>query len=75
MNNDKVLHLLAGLIISLAMSLAFGPWIGFACAFVAGIAKELYDRWDYGIFDVLDLSYTIAGGVLGSLIVGMMGGN
>jgi len=30
----------------------------------AGLGKEAYDRLDYGLFDKLDLFFTILGGVV-----------
>jgi hypothetical protein len=41
---------------------------------MGGIAKELYDRWDYGVFDLPDLIATVEGGVIGALIVAVWGG-
>ena len=65
MAQDKKLHLLAGL----GISIIFGwhnPLIGIGAGFVAGIAKEVYDYLDYGGFDKLDMLYTWAGSLLGA---------
>ena len=65
MEQDKKLHLLAGL----GIAIIFGwhnPLIGLAAGFIAGIAKEVYDYLDYGLFDKYDMFATWAGSLLGA---------
>ena len=65
MAQDKKLHLLAGL----GIAIIFGwqnPMIGLAAGFVAGVAKEVYDYLDYGLYDKQDMLYTWAGSLLGA---------
>ena len=66
--NDKLIHMIAGFIITLAVSALYSPTLGLVCAVIAGIAKELYDRWDYGVFDLDDLASTIVGGGIAFII-------
>ena len=68
MDYDKNLHLASGL----AMDLVFGianPWIGLGCGMAAGVAKEIYDYFDYGLFDKLDMYYTWAGAIAGAGLI------
>lgn len=65
MEEDKKLHLLAGL----GISIIFGwqnPLIGLVAGLLAGIAKEVYDYMDYGLYDTKDMLYTWVGTVLGA---------
>ena len=62
---DKKLHLASGLAIAFAFGI-YNPWIGLGCGMAAGVAKEIYDYFDYGLFDKLDMYYTWAGAVLGA---------
>ncbi len=60
---DKVLHFAAGLIIGI--SALFLPWyLSAAAVIIAGIGKEIKDQIVYGGFDIYDLLFTIAGGVV-----------
>ena len=65
MAQDKKLHLLAGLVIAIIFGWQY-PLIGLGAGFMAGVAKEIYDYFDYGLFDKLDMYYTWAGAVLGA---------
>jgi hypothetical protein len=67
--NDKLIHLICGFILAVCGAVLCNPIVGFVCATMGGIAKELYDRWDYGVFDLPDLIATVEGGVIGALIV------
>lgn len=62
--SDKRLHIIAGLVIAafFALVIPTGRLWCMAPAIVAGIAKELYDYFDYGKFDWVDMLYTITGG-------------
>lgn len=37
--------------------------------FAVGVGKEIYDRRDYGLFSVRDLSWDVAGGVSASVLL------
>lgn len=54
---DKKLHLASGLAIAFVFGI-YNPWIGLGCGMAAGVAKEIYDYFDYGLFDKLDMYYT-----------------
>lgn len=67
--NDKVLHFLAGMTISLLIGFLFwNPVIGFTIASALGLAKEVKDEVTYGGFDAVDLLATAFGGFTGALI-------
>lgn len=68
MSYDKKLHLLAGL----AIAIIFGwhnPLIGLSAGIIAGIAKEVYDYFDYGLFDKKDMLFTWLGAIIGALVI------
>ena len=65
MDYDKKLHLASGLAIAFAFGIA-NPWIGLGCGMAAGVAKEIYDYLDYGLYDKQDMLYTWAGSLLGA---------
>ena len=69
---DKLLHFVAGSIcsafvyvITLNLALAIGA------SALLGIAKEVYDSRGHGTVEVLDAVATIAGGILGALLMGV----
>ena len=68
---DKKLHLLAGLALSLVAGLLFCPLIGLAAAAVIGAFKEIVWDWllEKGTPEFLDFVATVAGGVLGAVIL------
>ena len=73
---DKKLHFIAGLCITcvavLLCYLCYGVvnlWLGIGCGMVAGVAKEIYDYLDYGLFDKYDMLATWAGSLLGAGLV------
>ena len=71
MPKDKKLHLLAGLALSILAGLFIYPLIGLATAAVVGALKEII--WDWllkkGTPELLDFVATVAGGVLGAVIL------
>jgi hypothetical protein len=71
MLKDKTLHLLAGLALSILAGLLICPLIGLATAVVVGALKEII--WDWllkkGTPEFLDFVATVAGGVLGTVIL------
>lgn len=74
MPRDKSLHLLAGLALSLLAGLLFCPFIGLVTAAVVGALKEII--WDWllkkGTPEPLDFVATVAGGVIGYVLVGWL---
>lgn len=64
MSYDKKLHFRWGCIISLLIGLD-NPLYGLSVGVTAGIAKEVYDYYNYGLFDKYDMYYTWAGAVIG----------
>ena len=71
MPKDKKLHLLAGLALSILAGLFVYPLVGLATAAVIGALKEIV--WDWllkkGTPEFLDFVATVAGGVLGAVIL------
>ena len=70
-SKDKQKHLLAGLALSILAGLFVYPLIGLATAAVVGALKEII--WDWllkkGTPELLDFVATVAGGVLGAVIL------
>ncbi len=66
---DKRLHIIAGFLIGV-IGTVITPYsvLGILAAFMAGIAKELYDQYSYGGFDYQDMIATWMGGIIGSAI-------
>lgn len=61
---DKKLHFIAGLLISLIVSIAVNPTCGLLISMVAGVVKEIKDYLDYGGPDVIDCLATWLGGLI-----------
>ena len=68
MAQDKKLHLLAGIVIAIIFGWQ-NPLIGLGAGIIAGIAKEIYDYLDYGLYDKQDMLYTWAGSLLGAGLI------
>ena len=68
MPNDKKLHLLCGFAISIVAG-SYTPATGLICGMVAGVAKEVYDEYDYGGFDYVDMLVTWLGAISGAGLV------
>lgn len=64
-NYDKILHFLCGLCIAFVIVAATAPIYGIIAVTVLGLAKEVYDYFDYGVFDNKDMLATILGGIAG----------
>lgn len=64
---DEKLHFRCGCIIALLLGL-HDPLYGLSAGIVAGVAKEVYDYCDYGLFDKYDMFYTWAGAVIGTCL-------
>ena len=64
--SDKMLHFIAGMLITATIAVIvsrFAP-IAMSVAVIAGFAKELRDEIAYGGFDWKDLLATVLGGVV-----------
>lgn len=70
MKTDKLLHLLAGAVITFIIGL-WWPVIGLVVGVIAGAAKELiYDKaLDRGVPDGQDFVYTVAGSLAAFICV------
>ena len=68
MPSDKVLHFIAGAIVSVFASYLFGAMTGFLVALAVGAGKELHDylRPETNTPDVLDFIATVLGAVVGA---------
>lgn len=61
---DKQLHLVAGYAITLTFGIIFSVGIGVAIGVVAGIGKEVYDKFFGGNPEKRDVFFTIVGSIL-----------
>lgn len=64
---DKKLHFLFGCIIALLIGL-YNPICGLSASVVAGVTKEVYDYYDYGLFDTKDMLFTWVGAAIGTCL-------
>ena len=62
--HDKCLHFVMGFIIFSFINLFIGLYISLGIVFLIATLKELYDYYDYGIFNIVDVIYTIIPGFL-----------
>jgi len=71
LQKDKLKHAIAGVALSIVAGLFVYPLIGLATAAVVGALKEII--WDWllkkGTPELLDFVATVAGGVLGAVIL------
>ena len=74
MPQDKKKHLLAGLALAIIAGLLFCPLVGLVTAAVVGALKEII--WDWllkkGTPELLDFVATVAGGVIGYVLIGWL---
>ena len=67
---DKIKHFIAGAIASaFVYAITGSPTLAFGASVALGIAKEVYDSRGHGMVDVLDAVATVAGGVVGTMII------
>jgi hypothetical protein len=69
MKRDKLLHLIAGIVIAAAVGYLFGPAIGLAAGAIAGAAKEAWDHIDYGGANWPDFVATLIGAGAGAALI------
>jgi hypothetical protein len=67
---DKILHFLAGLVIYSVFYLV-NPVLGLFASILAGVLKEVYDSYhpDQHTTDIMDATATIVGGLTAFLIL------
>ena len=66
---DKQLHLGVSTVLGFSTTLVIeDPVHAYAACMSVGLAKELYDQYDYGGFSTGDLAYDALGCALGSFI-------
>jgi hypothetical protein len=65
MIRDKVKHFVVGLLATMVfLEIGLAPIVNLALVFLIGIGKEVYDYFDYGKFDVLDILATVSPGMI-----------
>ena len=69
LQHDKVLYLTAGLILCLIAGVLTTPAMGLLLGVIAGIIKEIYDKYNNGTVDVLDSFATTVGALIGFYIL------
>ena len=66
MGKDKLYHLIAGFVIAFIIAF-WRPEVGLLTAIIAGIAKEVYDKYIKKSYaDPVDTIATTVGGILGA---------
>jgi hypothetical protein len=60
--NTWLLHAVAGYLIGKAALIFFPLWVAVLAVVLAAVGKELWDKYDGGVFDWLDLLFTVIGG-------------
>lgn len=69
LQHDKVLHFCIGLILCLVAGTLLNPAAGLLLGVIAGIIKEIYDKYNNGTVDVLDSLATTVGALVGFYIL------
>ena len=64
---DKKLHFRCGCIIALLIGL-YNPIYGLATGIAVGVAQEICDYYNYGLFDKYDMLTTWVGAVIGTCL-------
>ena len=64
-----MLHMVAGMIISMLYGWLYSPLVGAGASIVAGIGKEVWDYCGHGTPDIRDAIATAEGGFIGGLLV------
>ncbi len=73
MKIDKIYHFVVSYALMLTVYLVFPLAISAAMVFAIGVAKEIYDYADYGLFDVKDLVADGAGITFAVVIISLSG--
>jgi len=67
---DKLLHFVAGFVVSAVVYLIFeNLTLAIGASVILGIAKEVYDSRGHGTVEVLDAVATGLGGVVGAVLI------
>ncbi len=66
--NDKILHFCVGFSI-IEVTYAYTGFYSLAIVTALGLLKETIDYFDYGKFDLLDLLFTVLGGIVSVIIM------
>lgn len=67
---DKILHFLAGVLLTVIFSLVVSPDLACGFAIVVGLAKEMKDLWGKKrVASLFDYLATVVGALIGYLIV------
>lgn len=67
---DKKLHFAGSALIAGGVQAYSQDWrVAMGSCMAVGLAKEIYDEYDYGGFDGKDLAYDLAGCVTGTLLM------
>ena len=67
---DKIKHFIAGAIASIVVYVATSnATIAVSLSALLGISKEVYDSRGHGTVEVLDAVATVAGGVVGAILI------
>ena len=70
MGKDKIIHFIVCFVLAaLTALITSNIIIGWLSAVVVGLAKELYDRYSYGVFDIYDLIADVLGATCSILII------
>lgn len=70
MGKDKIIHFIVCFVLAVLTALITSNIIiGWLSAVVVGVAKELYDRYSDGLFDIKDLIADVLGATCGILII------
>lgn len=60
---DKAKHIIAGALVAAVFAFA-GLFVSGAAVAVAAVMREVYNKFDGGKFDLLDIAFTLGGGAI-----------
>lgn len=78
--SDKLLHFIAGLLITqvvsivllaLTGSLVMSVLLGGMAGLIAALAKELYDKFGHGVPSLSDFLFTVIGSLVGMALISL----
>ena len=69
LQHDKALHFFVGLILCLVVGVLTTPAMGLLLGVIAGIIKEIYDKYNNSTVDALDSLATTIGALIGFLLL------
>lgn len=61
---DKANHYIAGNVIYLIAAIWLSPLLAFAPVLLIALVKEFRDKMGYGQVSIMDVAWTVAGGVI-----------